>query len=387
MAEHAKLSASGSKKWLNCPGSVAFEKEFPDEESEFAKEGTTAHALGELKIKLALKEITRVQYHKQKASLQTNNEMEKYIESYKDFVTERYNEALAISKGAAIFLEQKVDYSDYAPDGFGTSDVIIVTNGKMEIIDLKYGKGVSVKAQKNPQMMLYALGALKEYDFIYDIKNVIMTIYQPRKDNIESFEMTTDALYQWGAEIRPLAEKAHQGVKEYKAGKHCTENFCKAKAVCRTFSESMEKIESYADKTPERLNNTEIAEILDKVDQLVKWAKSVKEYALQKALQGEVFTGFKVVEGRKRRGWNKSEDEIIKVLQDMGASDETIYKKTLRSVTEMEKEQLPKGFSDTFGKYVETYAGAPTLVRLEDKRPEWNATQSAADDFSEIETF
>ena len=135
------------------------------------------------------------------------------------------------------------------------------------------------------------------------------------------------------------------------------------------------------------LNNTEIAEILDKVDQLVKWAKSVKEYALQKALQGEVFTGFKVVEGRKRRGWNKSEDEIIKVLQDMGASDETIYKKTLRSVTEMEKEQLPKGFSDIFGKYVETYAGAPTLVRLEDKRPEWNAAQSAADDFSEIETF
>ncbi len=192
MAEHAKLSASGSKKWLNCPGSVAFEKEFPDEESEFAKEGTTAHALGELKIKLALKEITRVQYHKQKASLQTDNEMEKYIESYKDFVTERYNEALAISKGAAIFLEQKVDYSDYAPDGFGTSDVIIVTNGKMEIIDLKYGKGVSVKAQKNPQMMLYALGALKEYDFIYDIKNVIMTIYQPRKDNIESFEMKTE---------------------------------------------------------------------------------------------------------------------------------------------------------------------------------------------------
>ncbi len=389
MGNHAILSASSSKKWLNCPGSVTLEKEFPNEESEFAKEGTMAHALGELKIKLALKEMTRVQYHKQKAVLQTDIEMEKYMDEYKDFVLERYHQALAVSKSATIFLEQKVDYSDYAPEGFGTSDVIIVTNGKMEIIDLKYGKGVTVSAQKNTQMMLYALGALKEYDFIYDIKDVIMTIYQPRKDNIESFEMTAEALYQWGAEIGPLAEKAYQGTKECIAGSHCTEGFCRAKAVCRTFAESMEEIESYANQAPEKLNNNEIAEVLDKVDQLIKWAKSVKEYALQKALQGETFIGFKVVEGRKRRRWNKSDEEMIKILQDMGLSKEYIYKKTLRSVADMEKEVFFENgcFIDILGEHIDICAGAPTLVPIEDKRKEWNPVQSAAEDFSEIETF
>lgn len=388
MGNHAILSASSSKKWLNCPGSVTLEKEFPNEESEFAKEGTMAHALGELKIKLALKEMTRVQYHKQKAVLQTDIEMEKYMDEYKDFVLERYHQALAVSKSATIFLEQKVDYSDYAPEGFGTSDVIIVTNGKMEIIDLKYGKGVTVSAQKNTQMMLYALGALKEYDFIYDIKDVIMTIYQPRKDNIESFEMTVNDLYQWGAEIRPLAEKAYQGTKECIAGSHCTEGFCKAEAVCRTFAESMGKIESYANKSPEKLNNTEIAEVLDKVDQLIKWAKSVKEYALQKALQGETFIGFKVVEGRKSKNWNKSEEEMVEILKDMGISEENIYKKTLRTVADMQKNIFGEAcFHEILEKYVTICAGAPTLVHIEDKRKEWNPVQSAAEDFSEIETF
>ena len=195
MAEHAKLSASSAKKWLNCAGSIALEKRIPKEESTFAQEGTTAHKLAEIKIKKALSQITQRDYANMIKTLKIDDDMNRHTDDYKDFVLTQYRKGLIHKNDVLIELEKRVDYSNYAPEGFGTSDVVIVTDRHIEIIDFKYGKGVKVDATNNYQLMLYALGALNAYDWLYDITNVTMTIFQPRLDNISSYEMSTSELY------------------------------------------------------------------------------------------------------------------------------------------------------------------------------------------------
>ena len=182
---HAKLSASGAKKWIACPGSILMEATVPDKPSAYAAEGTNAHALGEAKIRLAAKEYTKAKYHKAIKDLEIDDEMEEYTDAYRDFVIERFNSAKRKDPSAILLLEQRLDFSEYVPEGFGTGDCLIIAAGTLDVIDLKYGKGVPVKAEGNPQMRLYALGALTAYDFLYDITEVNMCIFQPRIDNID----------------------------------------------------------------------------------------------------------------------------------------------------------------------------------------------------------
>lgn len=382
---HAKLSASGAKKWMNCPGSVLLESNIPDTQSEYASEGTTAHSLGEAKLRLALKEITRVKYHKLIKDLETTEEMESYTDDYRDFVIERFNAAKAKTSDAVLMLEQRLDFSQWVPEGFGTGDVVIIADGTMEIIDLKYGKGVPVNANSNPQLMLYSLGAISEYEFIYDIQEVTMTIFQPRIDNIDSFTMTDEELLDWGNEITKKADKAFNGSDECVAGKHCKEGFCKAIPICRAYAEEVSKIATLDFRKPAELSIEEIAEIIDLSEKLANWSKLVKDYALDQAVKNNVkFPGFKLVEGRSDRKYAFDDTIIAARLIGAGYKDDDIWPRKLKGITDLEKYLSKKTFNELIGDMVIKPQGKPTLVPLEDKRPELNTTANAANDFKNI---
>lgn len=384
--EHARLSASGSKKWLNCPGSIQMESEFPDKSSAFAEEGTTAHALGEAKLKLALNHFNRVKYHKAIKNLDITEDMEEYTEGYKDFVIERLNEAKGKTPDAKLFIEQRLDYSLWAPDGFGTGDAVIVADGTVEIIDLKYGTGVRVSAENNSQMRLYALGAVTAFDFLYDIQQIRMTIYQPRIDNISTETISFECLMAWGEEVKKKAEKAdNDKVTECVAGEHCDAGFCKARAVCRAYAEERQRLAQYDFKRPAKLTIEEIADIIDQADKISKWVKTVSDYALDQALNHNVeIPGFKLVEGRSIRKYAKSDEEISKHLMDMGYLEEDITTKSLKTISNMEKLLGKKVFNDVLGDYVVKPQGKPTLVHNSDKRPAINSTANALEDFKNI---
>lgn len=383
---HARLSASGSKKWLNCPGCIQLEAQFPDATSQYAAEGTTAHALGEAKINLAMKKISRIGYHKQVEKLDIEEDMQDYTDGYRDFVLERYNSALQHSKDAVLAVERQIDLSSYIPDGFGTGDAVIISTGALEIIDLKYGQGVSVSAKSNPQLRLYALGALDCYDYLYDIDTVTMTIYQPRIDNISSETMTAGELYKWGEKVKEKAKIANDDkVIDCIAGKHCDDGFCKARPICRAYAEQKQKLAVYDFRPPEKLSTDEIAEIIDQADSLCKWAKLVKDYALSKALNDGIrFPGFKLVEGRSNRTYTGDEEEIVARLTESGYTEKQIFSKKLKGITDMEKLLGKVDFQHILGDYVIKPQGAPTLVPTEDKRPEINSVQQAREDFKEI---
>ena len=210
--------------------------------------------------------------------------MEEYTDAYRDFVIEQLNQAKQRTADAILLLEQRLDFSKYVPEGFGTGDCVIISDRRLQIIDLKYGKGVPIQAEGNPQMRLYALGALETYDFLYDIEEIDMCIFQPRIDNIDDAVMTATELRAWGEEIRPAAEKAFSGTEEYCAGNHCDTNFCKARPFCRAYAERKQEMAKYDFKKPAQLTTEEISEILEQAEALAKWATLIKEYALDEAV-------------------------------------------------------------------------------------------------------
>lgn len=382
---HARLSASGSKKWINCPASVSMEENFPDSESDFAKEGTAAHAIGELKIKYALNQMSRVEYHKELDILDSDKDMQDYTDGYRDYVVERYNAVKANSADALLLVEHRVDYSDYVPDGFGTCDALIVGSGSLEIIDLKYGKGVSVSAQENSQLMLYALGALIEYDWLYSIKSIRMSIYQPRLDNIDTYETSAKDLYAWGEWVSMRAEIAGSTNAFCSAGKHCDEGFCKARPVCRAYSDEKQRLAYLEFKPPNELTDEEIAEVLDAAESLSKWAKTVNDYALDRALNhGVKYPGFKLVEGRSNRTYTDENAVVSKLLKETDLKEDDIIVKKVKGITDMERLLGKKQFGTILKGLVVKPQGKPTLVHAEDKRPELNTAFKAAEDFKNI---
>lgn len=379
---HARLSASGAKKWINCPGSIQLEENFEDKPSQFAEEGTNAHALGEAKIRLATKEYNRTKYHNAIRNLEITEDMEDYAESYKNYVIERYNSALQKTPDAILMLEQRLDFSKYVPDGFGTGDAVIIAEGKLEIIDLKYGKGVEVSAVDNPQLRLYALGAYEAFDMLYGFDTVEMTIYQPRLDNISSESISVAELLEWGESVKKAAQLANDdSITECVAGKHCDTGFCKARPVCRAYAEERQKMAVYDFKPPAMLTVAEIADIIEQSASLEKWAKLVCDYALEQAYKhGVEYPGYKVVEGRSNRKYSKPDSEVAKILTDNGYQESDILVHKLKGITDIEKLLGKKTFAEVLGSYVVKPPGKPTLVCSEDKRPAINsATQAQAD--------
>lgn len=381
---HAKLSASGAKRWMNCPPSVRLEEGFKDKESPYAKEGTLAHSLAELMINYNCGRLKKTEFNKQLKELSKdelyNQEMQEYIEDYVHTVWEFVNEAKAKCKDIEILTEQRLDFSEYVPDGFGTGDVVIISDGEIHIIDLKYGKGVEVFANDNPQLRLYGLGAISTYEMLYDFDKVKMTIMQPRLNNISSETMPVNFLKDWGKyTVKPLAELAIKGEGEFKTGDHC--QFCKARATCRARAEENLELAKMEFVEPELLKDEEIGEVLRKADQLVHWVKDITEYALSEAVNnGKKWDGWKLVEGRSNRKYT-DEIKVAEVLKEAGYDGAVLYEKKLYGITAMEKVVGKKKFSELLNDLVEKPTGKPTLVPESDKRPEINSTDAAKKDF------
>lgn len=382
--EHARLSASGSKKWTNCPGSVRLEEQFPDEGSSYAAEGTTAHALAELKLLEATGQITKKDFGKRASGLETDAEMDEYTEGYKDYVLERFAAVSAECPDAKLSVEERLELSEYVPDGFGTGDAVIVGFHVLEIIDLKYGKGVPVSARDNSQLMLYALGALTRYDWLYDVRKVRMHIYQPRIDNVDVCEKDAEELYMWGAWVRQRAKLALKKNAECVAGDYCDSGFCKARPICRAYNDEKQRLAYLDFKQPAELSDEEIAEIIGKADELAKWAKLVSDYALDRAVNhGARYPGFKLVEGRSCRTYT-DETAVAERLENAGCSESDITVKKLKGITDMEKLLGKKRFAELLDGLVVKPAGKPVLVPETDKRPELNTTDTAKADFDDI---
>lgn len=372
MSEHAILSASGAHRWLVCTPSARLEQEFTETISEEAAEGTAAHALAEYKLKKSLNirsKKPKLQYY--------NTEMDQITNDYVSYVMEQLSLIKQKCTDPLVLIEQKLDFSKYVPDGFGTGDCLIVADGILHIIDLKYGQGVLVKAEENPQMKLYALGALESFDGIYDIETVVMTIFQPRRDNVSTYESSKDSIVQWAVDIvKPTAELAFKGEGKYVSGEHC--RFCKAAIQCRARAEEKLKLAAYEFALPPLLSDEEISEILEKLDDLISWANTIKDYALNTALKGKEWPGFKLVEGRSIRKYS-DEEAAAMALKAAGYHD--IYKQSLITVTEAEKILGKKKFNEVLGNLIIKPQGRPTLVPVSDKRPTLN--QSAIQDFKE----
>lgn len=374
MGNHAILSASASHRWLHCNPSARLELEFEDRETSAASEGTAAHALCEHKLKRKLKLRSE-----RPVSEYDNDEMEQYTDDYVDFVMGQVVRERRRDAETQVLIEQRLDFSCYVPDGFGTGDCVIVSKGRLHIIDFKYGQGVLVEAEENPQMKLYALGALREFGEKYQIKKAKMTIFQPRRENVSTWEITVARLKRWAEkDLRPKAERAFKGEGEYCPGEWCL--FCKAAIKCRARAEEKLRLAQSEFKLPPLLTDAEIEDVLAKLPDIKKWAEEIQEYALQAALAGKQWRGFKLVEGRSVRKY-ADEDAVIKAAQSAGYTD--IFKKTLLTITEMERLMGKQEFAKILGGLVVKPAGKPTLVADTDKR-EAISVSDPKNEFNEI---
>ena len=375
MGNHAILSASSSHRWLHCLPSARLELEFENTNGEAAKEGTAAHALSEHKLKKALRIRS-----KRPTSEYDSDEMEECTDAYVDFIMEQVELARKSCTDPIVLIEQRLDFSCYVPDGFGTGDCVIISDDRLHIVDFKYGMGVLVDAEDNPQMKLYALGALEIYDSLYDIKEVSMTIFQPRRENVSTWTVPVEELKAWAEEeLKSKAAKAYQGEGEYMPGPWCT--FCRASTRCRARADENLKLAQMEFKMPPLLTDSEIEEVLTILPDLTKWANEITVYATDAAVNhGKEWHGFKVVEGRSVRKY-KDENAVAEKAVISGYKD--IYRKSLIPMTEMQKLMGKTKFEEILGNLIYKPPGKPTLVPKSDKRPAINVAD-AKNEFNEI---
>ena len=375
MGNHAILSASSSHRWLHCLPSARLELEFDDTSGTAADEGTAAHALSEHKLKKALHMRS-----KRPISDYDSDEMGECTDAYVEFVMEQVELARNSCNDPIILIEQHLDFSCYVPDGFGTGDCVVIADDRLHIVDFKYGMGVLVDAVDNPQMKLYALGALEIYDSLYDINEISMTIFQPRRENVSTWTVPVDELKAWAEEeLKPKAVKAFNGEGEYLPGEWCT--FCKAAVRCRARAEEKLKLAQTEFKMPPLLTDNEIEEILFILPDLTKWANEITAYATDAAVNhGKEWNGFKVVEGRSVRKY-KDENAIAEKAVASGFKD--IYRKSLIPMTEMQKLMGKTKFEEILGSLIYKPPGKPSLVPNSDKRPAMNVAD-AKNEFNEI---
>ena len=370
---HAVLSASGSKRWLSCPPSARLERKFPDRAGEAAQEGTLAHALAEARIRHWLGEISEngltLRIDSIRHDALYSPEMGEYVQEYVDLCIEKINAA----QGVAL-VEERLDFSRWVKNGFGTGDMVIIGDGVLEIVDLKYGKGVPVSAEGNTQMQLYALGAIEQYGYIYDFDHVRMSIFQPRNGGLSTQLMSVDELLAWGESIKPIAELAYAGKGDFKAGDHC--RFCRAAAQCKALSEYNMEIAKLEFRDADLLTDDEVSFVLERVDGLVRYAEKIKTFALEEALKGHRWPGFKVVTGRSNRKIT-DEAKAVKLLRKAGYTDDVIYKPlAMQTITDLEKAITKKKFSKLLGSVIEKPPGKPTLVPEDDERPEYDPAKA-----------
>ena len=374
MANHAALSASSSHRWMNCPPSVRLTEHIADHSSVYAAEGSEAHELCEYKLRQLLGMEARNPLDRPGGLQYYDSTMEDAANGYAAFVLELLEEIKRTCPDPIVMVEQRLNFSRWVKDGFGTGDAVIVADGILQVVDFKYGTGVPVSAEGNSQMRLYALGALDMFGELYDVETVEVTIYQPRLSNISTDTISKADLLDWAeGTLRPVAELAYQGEGELNAGSWC--RFCKLRTTCRKRAEANLALAQHDFKLPPTLSDEEIAVILDQLDDLTSWAADIREYALTAALSGTHFEGWKLVEGRANRRYT---DETA-VAQAVIGSGHDPYDRKLLGITAMEKLLGKKQFASLLADLVERPQGKPTLVPASDKRPEMT---NAKNDFA-----
>jgi hypothetical protein len=384
MTAHAKLSASGSEKWMTCTPSVFAEEPFADEGSEFAREGTFAHAVFEqmllIHMGLPVEALRKSKFD--------NQELRDYVNTAVEYAIERIKDARVRCPDPIILVEQRLDFSRWVPEGFGTGDLVIITDDLVEVMDLKYGKGIYVDAANNSQFRLYGLGAYNVLSHLYDIKRVRMTVLQPRLHNFGSEELTIEELLTWAEEkVVPAAKLAWLGEGEFVAGDHCTNCFCKARYTCPARADqalAVAKLEFANDLPPAvaTLSLDRVAKLLPKADMVIDWFNDLKTHSLKQATEHNIMVpGFKLVEGRSIRKYSSQEDVAAK-LRGAGVPESVMFERSLLGITAMEKAIGKKKFTEVLSDLLVKPSGKPTLVPVEDKRPALPSAASAAEDFS-----
>lgn len=377
MPKHAYLSASASHRWLACPPSAKLCANILDQASEYAQQGTDCH---ELCAYLVEKALGRDVIDPTENLTYYDAEMQNCAEEYRNYVLEQIEASREFCKDPQVMIEQRLDFSRWVENGFGTGDCVIVADEVLQIIDYKHGLGILVSAGDdehggNSQMMCYALGALEVFGDIYDINQIKMTIFQPRRDNISTYTISKEDLLKWADEVlAPIAQLAYVGKGEFNAGDHCT--FCKVKATCRKRAEYNLELAKYDFEMPATLDDTEIAAILEKVDEMISWGNDIKDYALQQAQSGVHFEGWKIVEGRSNKKYT-DENAVADTVKDAGFDP---YEKKLLGITAMSTLLGKKKFEELLGGLIYKPPSKPTLVPESDKRPAMN---TAKDDFKE----
>lgn len=378
---HAKLSASSSARWLACPGSVKLCEGLPEKASSFAEEGRLAHAVGELKLqKYFVKGIGPVRFRRRlddfKRHPMWHPEMERYTDEYFEAVKAL---SLTYPERPFVVIEERVDFSEWVPEGFGTADCLMLYGDELTVIDFKYGKGVPVSPEHNSQLMLYALGAYAAYSWVYDVQKINLWVIQPRTDNTASWSLTVEELLAFGERVKPAAQEAYDGSARLAVGDHC--RFCKAKSRCPARAQQLfdvlEAAAPYRALAQEKgkpaihgvLDNAEIARILKASEGLCDWLESVKREALAELLEGRPIEGYKAVEGRSNRTIT-DEPALARALIEAGYDEALIYKpKALETLTNLEKLCGKKAFAEIGKGLVDKPQGKPTLVPERDKRP------------------
>ncbi len=394
---HALLSASSSHKWLHCTPSARLEESMSDNTSAAAEAGTLAHVICELKLTKLFTEpgMTSRTYNSRMKKLTSNPmydaEMERNTEAYVDYIK---NIAYGFPASPMIVVEKCVDYSKWAPEGFGTSDCILIYGNEMHVVDYKNGSGVAVSAEDNPQMRLYALGAYDAYGCIYPIHDVVYHIVQPNLNSFVSWRNTLDELLKWGEEMKPLAQAAFDGTGEFCQGEWCDKGFCKARAVCRkrmdenmALMDEAQEPDSGKIKLPPLITNAEVGEILKRARFLAKWVSQLEKYALESLVSGAEVPGWKLIEGRSNRVITNPQ-AAAEALIKADYEEAVIYKpKELLSLTELEKLTGKDAFKELVQPFVTKPQGKPTLVPEDDKRPAMQLKPSAEEAFGGVNLY
>lgn len=381
---HALLGPSSASRWMSCPPSVKLCEQFEEVESEYAKEGSLAHEIAELKVRklidpgLTSRKFTAAMKKLKEKELY-QEEMQGYTDEYVEFIQEQM---YSYPTTPHIAVEQKVDFSEYVPDGFGTADCILIANDTLHIIDFKYGKGVPVSVENNKQLLLYALGAYLAYEMIFPIAHIKMSIVQPRLANIDTWECSLDYLLEFAKIAQEKATMALKGEGDFNCGEHC--KFCKAKAICKERANVNLELAKYEFKEADQLTLEEIGEILEKAKDLAKWAEDLKEYALSESLKGNEVPGWKAVNGRGSRSFTNT-DDAIKVLVDNGIAEELLFERKYLTLAQMEKTVGKKEFNSLVGDLIVMNVGKPTLVEASDKREAIANKIKAEDEFSVVD--
>ena len=379
---HALLSASGSSRWMNCTPSARMEEDIPSVESPYALEGTLAHELSEIELKKYFGLITLDEYKTRLAVIEENeyysDDMPEFVDVYVTYCIEQVNYYKSFCKDVEISIEEKIDLTAYIPDGYGSNDFIIVADKYLEVIDLKYGRGVSVSAVENSQLMLYGLGSVFKHRLSYQMEDVKLTVVQPRTSSISSYVINVDKLEEWAdTEVVTKAKIAHNGEGELNPGEWC--KFCKFKPKCRAIYDQNQLMMQKDFSNPNELTEDEIREVFEKADQITSWVNSVNAYVLSKLLNKEEFTGYKLVKGRSTRKLVDTEN-LKNNLVDMGFSDiDYMSEPKLLGITAIEKLVGKKDFAENFYRFVEKTEPKPTIALSSDKRDSF--FDSAENDF------